>query len=473
MIVAKMQVRYAQASTVYRKIIPTGIVGAQVELDYAEDIWQGLHKTVVFRGAVTKDVVTDANIVTIPPEVVATTGITLQLGVYGVDDDGNLAIPTLWASLGYIRDAANPSGDTSTDPSLPVWAQILTMIGDLDALDTTAKNNLVEAVNEALTSGGGTVSEAAIRRIVDAYLAANPPAQGEPGPAGPQGPKGDTGATGPAGVQGPQGETGPQGPQGEQGPQGATGPAGSAGATPNIQIGTVETLAAGSPATASVTGTPENPLLNLGIPQGAPGSGGGGSGIAVTGATVGQTVKISAVDENGVPTAWLPADFPSGGGADEVWEEIANVTLAEDVSSCSITEDLNGQPFKLKKSVLFMRVRGNASGLTGWINPIVKDDATTFTINGAMPNGFKATDGQDNYNSVRVEINLTEVETTSLAVRSQNQTTTKDNLKAWGSFRNNFVNKINPIKWISTIELQSPGLNIGANTEIFVYGVRV
>lgn len=84
---------------------------------------------------------------------------------------------------------------------------------------------------------------------------------------------------------------------------------GQDGATPNIQIGTVETLAAGSHATASMGGTPENPLLNLGIPQGTPGS--GGSGIAVTGATVGQTVKIAAVDDNGVPTAWEPVDFPT------------------------------------------------------------------------------------------------------------------------------------------------------------------
>lgn len=38
-----------------------------------------------------------------------------------------------------------------------------------------------------------------------------------------------------------------------------------------------------------------------------------GSGIAVTGAAVGQTVKIAAVDDNGVPTAWEPVDFPSGG----------------------------------------------------------------------------------------------------------------------------------------------------------------
>ena len=47
---------------------------------------------------------------------------------------------------------------------------------------------------------------------------------------------------------------------------------------------------------------------------------GGGGGISVTGATVGQTVKIASVNENGVPTAWEPVDLPSGG--DETWEVI-------------------------------------------------------------------------------------------------------------------------------------------------------
>lgn len=62
--------------------------------------------------------------------------------------------------------------------------------------------------------------------------------------------------------KGPQGEPGAQGPQGEIGP------------TPDIQIGNVETLPAGEPATAEISGTPENPVLNLGIPAGHDGAGG-------------------------------------------------------------------------------------------------------------------------------------------------------------------------------------------------------
>lgn len=45
------------------------------------------------------------------------------------------------------------------------------------------------------------------------------------------------------------------------------------GVTPNLTIGTVETLEAGSDATATITGDKENPVLNLGIPKGVDGSG--------------------------------------------------------------------------------------------------------------------------------------------------------------------------------------------------------
>lgn len=60
----------------------------------------------------------------------------------------------------------------------------------------------------------------------------------------------------------------PTGPQGAQGPQGDPG---ATGATPDLQIGTVETLDPGEDATATITGTPEQPILSLGIPQGEKG----------------------------------------------------------------------------------------------------------------------------------------------------------------------------------------------------------
>ena len=51
-------------------------------------------------------------------------------------------------------------------------------------------------------------------------------------------------------------------------PQGVKGDTGDTGATPDFTIGTVQTLPAGSSATATITGTDEQPVLNLGIPRG-------------------------------------------------------------------------------------------------------------------------------------------------------------------------------------------------------------
>lgn len=92
---------------------------------------------------------------------------------------------------------------------------------------------------------------------------------------------GAPGAEGPQGPQGPTGDTGQQGPAGPQGPAGA--------------------------------------------------------GLDVTGATVGQTVKIAAVDDNGVPTAWEPVDMASGGGA---WEKLYDGTMQIEQETMAVEVDM-------------------------------------------------------------------------------------------------------------------------------------
>jgi hypothetical protein len=57
-------------------------------------------------------------------------------------------------------------------------------------------------------------------------------------------------------------------------PEGQQGGKGDTGKTPDISIGTVTTGAAGSDASATMTGTPENPVLNLTIPRGDKGKDG-------------------------------------------------------------------------------------------------------------------------------------------------------------------------------------------------------
>lgn len=131
MILAKIRVNGVQALPVDAKHIPKGIIGGQIAFEYTDHMWDGLTKTVVFQGAVTKDVVNAGDLVTIPPEVVQRAVPSLHVGVYGTDAENNIAIPTLWADLGRIRAAADPSGDESTDESLPVWAQLQKQIDGL------------------------------------------------------------------------------------------------------------------------------------------------------------------------------------------------------------------------------------------------------------------------------------------------------------------------------------------------------
>lgn len=127
-----------------------------VEFVFSND-WSGLTKTAVFSaGRTTVDVLEsawDGNKVVVPHEILADAGQIARVGVYGANADG-LILPTVWVTLGKVMPAAEPSGDTGADPSLPVWAQLQSQIGDLDDLQTYNKGNLVDAINEARSSGG-------------------------------------------------------------------------------------------------------------------------------------------------------------------------------------------------------------------------------------------------------------------------------------------------------------------------------
>lgn len=196
--------------------------------------------------------------------------------------------------------------------------------------------------------------------------------QGPMGPQGEQGPKGDKGDTGPQGEQGPIGPQGPQGIQGEQGVkgepggtftivdtltdisqlptpsedtrneaylvnidgynhlyiitgtttlqwtdagqiegiQGEQGPQGPIGPANTLTIGTVTTLDTGSGATASITGTAPNQVLNLGLPRGLTGDTGPTPNISVNATELPSgsepTATRSGTDDNPIITFGIP-----------------------------------------------------------------------------------------------------------------------------------------------------------------------
>lgn len=177
--IAKIKVNGVCAHAVYSKPIPAGITGATIALEYTDPQWEGLSKTVVFRGAQTKDVVNVGEVVTLPHEVVSQAGCAVRVGIYGVDGENNLIIPTLWAELGIVLPGTDPSGDVSTDPALPVWEQILALVGDIRALSTEAKSSLVAAVNE-LAEEAGSADPEKIGQLVTEYFAKNPVRETDP-----------------------------------------------------------------------------------------------------------------------------------------------------------------------------------------------------------------------------------------------------------------------------------------------------
>lgn len=408
--IAEIKVAKTTCETTQLVPIPKGIVGATVSIEYMDSAWDGLQKTVVFRSAVTKDVLSSGNEVVIPAEVVSRAGRNLYIGVYGVNTENNVVIPIIWANLGTIWDAANPSGDTTTDPALPVWAQIQGMIGNLDELDTEMKNDIVAAVNEALAKGVA-VDEAEIRRIVADYLYANPPTVEETDPTVPAWAKQPTKPTYTAEEVHALPDT--YIPPNQTAQQVGADPAGTAASAVSqhntdtaahndlrlalqelsnrvnaaldsddvtldqmsevvayiksnkilIDAITTSKISVSDIVNDLVTNVSDKPLsaaqgvalkkliddLQAMIPE-------GGSGIAVSGATVGQTVKIAAVDENGVPTAWEPVDFPSGGGGEADPPLLVDYTVPDDSTASIIefTSDDNGIAFNLNNRCYFV-----------------------------------------------------------------------------------------------------------------------
>lgn len=128
--------------------ITAGTVGLQVEFTF-DSQWDNLCKTAVFLAG-ERRMVDDSieNVATVPWEVLRIPGFHLNVGVYGVDLEGNTAMATTWANVGVIRASADPSKVPILNPTLPVWQKLLNMVGSLVGLKTNVKTDLVRAINE-------------------------------------------------------------------------------------------------------------------------------------------------------------------------------------------------------------------------------------------------------------------------------------------------------------------------------------
>lgn len=291
-------------------------------------------------------------------------------------------------------------------------------IGNLDDLTTKAKETLVAAINEAAQTGGGAGS--ITMRTDGGYiqystddgstwvnLVALAELEGEPGKNGADGAPGQNGADGAPGADGysptasveqstdgakititdksgtteavvkngkdgangrdgadgQPGRDGTDGAPGRDGVDGQPGKDGTDGITPTIGdngnwfLGATDTGKPSRGATGDTGPTGPQGIQGEQGPAGPQGPAGkDGAGMDITGATVGQIAKISAVDENGKPTAWVPVDM-SGGSLPEEFELVFEDEITEDLQSYKRDVDQDGKPFALSEAAVVILTR--------------------------------------------------------------------------------------------------------------------
>lgn len=179
-----------------------------------------------------------------------------------------------------------------------------------------------------------------------------------------------------ASLKGADGKPGADGTPGANGKDGTTPTIGSNG---NWYLGTEDT---GKPSRGE-----------QGIPgkdgtdgkDGAPGK--DGAGMDITGATVGQIAKITAVDADGKPTAWEAVDMAGG----DEWEYIGTVTTNEDVMRMFLTVDKDNNPYSLKKFRMVGKLYGNSASASGWIRAF---NGVPRQLTDSILYGFEAAEGQ-------------------------------------------------------------------------------
>ena len=136
--------------------ITSGTVGLPVEFTF-DSQWDGLTKIAVFRaGDIIKSVDLPGAETTVPWELLVSAGAWLSIGVYGVNADGSVAIPTTWANVRAINEGATPDGDPTTDPTLPIWQTIMNQIA---ILATTSITQVVLKSSAWITAADGLHSQ--------------------------------------------------------------------------------------------------------------------------------------------------------------------------------------------------------------------------------------------------------------------------------------------------------------------------
>lgn len=151
--------------------------------------------------------------------------------------------------------------------------------------------------------------------------------------------------------------------EGLPGRKGDPGDPGDPGPANELSVGTVTTGAVGSPAAATITGTPPTQVLDLTIPQGDPGP--AGVGVPAGGATGQVLTKTSAAD---FATGWAAG---GGGGVVEVVRPWWSPTTTNSILSNFFSAD---RPY------LGSRTTGDFAAPPQWVQWAFTAPAGTYAL---------------------------------------------------------------------------------------------
>lgn len=115
----------------------------QICLDFSDE-WENLARIAVFRAdAAQIDVAVSGETVEIPVNVLLQPNVHLMLGLYGISADGTVVIPTIWADLGIIQAAADPTAaDNFGPPAMDLYAQLAALTRAAQSAASTAASGV-------------------------------------------------------------------------------------------------------------------------------------------------------------------------------------------------------------------------------------------------------------------------------------------------------------------------------------------
>ena len=106
------------------EMLTAGMVGKEVRFEFSEE-WDGLRKAAVFEAGDISCTIVDVQEDTIPAEVLSRSLRRLYVGVYGLSEDGEVVIPTVYAIGPFIHIGASSSGeDSGYEPEDPFWLEL-------------------------------------------------------------------------------------------------------------------------------------------------------------------------------------------------------------------------------------------------------------------------------------------------------------------------------------------------------------